>query len=484
VSPIRETKRFNLQPKQREFCRSDADICIYGGSAGGGKSFALLYEPIGRRLHEIKGFSGVVFRKSYPEITNPGGLWDEASGIYPFVGARGVIGSCEWRFPAGTRVSFRHLEDEATKYDYQGSQICYLAFDELTHFSESQFWYLLSRNRSICGVRPYVRATCNPDPGWVKELLAPWVDDGFQGQRAQSGELRWFIRVDGKIKWCEASHPDAKSLAFIRASIYDNQVLLSKDPGYLATLKALPSVERARLLDGDWNVRREGLVYPGFESCVVESHPGTPVPPAVGGMDFGFHNPFAAIAGHVDHDGVLWLTWMRYKNQCTLPVHSEALPKGVEWWCDPTGTDQWNQLRQAGHNCRPCVHMPGKGAGGEKRNPKLAGIDLVSNRMRLGKLKIVREVCLPLIRELSMYCYDTEKKLEEPIDEDNHACDALRYLIVGMDRGKVVAASVEPLTDEARDEQDREDAAKDLEARKAKEQDFLSDPLDDRWYAQ
>ncbi len=474
--------RFSPQAAQRQFLSSPADIAIYGGSAGGGKSWALLYDPL--KHIKRKGFAGVIFRRSYPEITNAGGLWDEAGTLYPFAKGTGIIGATEWRFPWGAKVSFRHLENESSKYDYQGSQICYLAFDELTHFSESQFWYLLSRNRSTCGVRPYVRATCNPDPGWVKELLAPWVDDGFQGQRAQSGELRWFIRVDGKIKWCEASHPDAKSLTFIRASIYDNQVLLNKDPGYLATLKALPAVERARLLDGDWNVRREGLVYSQFESCVVdrvgsESFGGTP---GVGGIDYGFHNPFAAVAGHVDHDGVLWVTWMRYKNQCTLPVHSAALPKEVEWWCDPAGAESTASLRQAGHSARPCTHQPTRGASGEKKNPKLAGIDMVSERMRTGRLKIVRDACLPLVRELSMYCYDPNKKLEEPIDEDNHACDALRYLVVGLDRGKAVASIHEPDTDEQAMKREDAERQADLERRKKLDDQAQKDPNDPRWW--
>jgi hypothetical protein len=264
-----ETKWFDLQPRQMEFATTEADIAIYGGSAGGGKSYALLYEPIGRQLHEVPGFHGVLFRRSYPEITNPGGLWDQAGEIYPYAGGKGIVGSREYRFPVGTRIAFRHLENEESKHDYQGSAICYLAFDELTHFTESMFWYLLSRNRSTCGVRPYVRATCNPDPGWVKTLLGPWVDDDFGGRRAASGELCWFVRIDGKIRWVDRDTPDAKSLTFIRASIYDNQYLLDRNPEYLATLKALPPVERARLLDGDWNVRREGLVYSGFESCIV-----------------------------------------------------------------------------------------------------------------------------------------------------------------------------------------------------------------------
>jgi hypothetical protein len=477
-----EIRTFQCQARQREFLKTRADIAVYGGSAGGGKTWSLLYKPIASGHINVRGFDAIIFRKTYPEITNPGGLWDEAGGTYPHFGGVGLIGACEWRFPQwGSKVAFRHLENEGSKYSYQGSAICDLSFDELTHFSESQFWYLTSRNRSVCGVRPYVRATCNPNPGWVKDFLAPWVDREHDGPRAASGELKWFLRVDGKIKWVPSGTERAKSVTFIRASIYDNQYLLDKDPDYLATLMALPPVERARLLDGDWNVRREGLVYPGFESCITSSGPDRP--PDVGGIDFGFHNPFAANWGHVDHDGVLWVTGGRYVANCTLPVHSDHLPKGVRWHADPAGAGQIVELRQAGHDVRPCVHIPTRGAGGEKKNPKLSGIDMVSERIRLGTLKVVR--CpenMPLIREFGMYHYDELKSVEEPVDEANHALDDVRYLIVGLDRGRVVPPLTPPETDQARKLREAAEQKADLDRRKAEDDNREKDMWDDKYF--
>jgi phage terminase large subunit len=483
-----QAPRFSPQPAQKRFLETNADIAVYGGSAGGGKSWALLYDPI--RHFQVSGFHGVVFRRTYPEITNPGGLWDEASGLYPWLGGDGLIGACEWRFPSwSTKIAFRHLENEATKYAYQGSAICYLAFDELTHFSQSQFWYLYSRNRSKCGVRPYVRATCNPNPGWVKEFLAPWVDTEWDGLRAASGELRWFIRLGGEIKWVPPSTPRAKSVTFIRASIYDNQYLLDKDPDYLATLMALPPVERARLLDGDWNVRREGLVYPGFDLCITDAAGGIDrseerrMVPLVGGIDFGFHNPFAAVSGFLDHDDVLWITRLRYQSNCTLPLHSDHLPKGVKWQADPAGAGQIVELRQAGHDVRPCVHIPTRGAGGEKKNPKLSGIDMVSERIRTGRLRIVRSPeMMPLIRELGMYHYDELKSVEEPVDEHNHACDALRYLIVGLDRGKVVPPLTPPESAAARTAREAAEQKADLDRRKAEDDNRERDMWNDKYF--
>lgn len=152
------------------------------------------------------------------------------------------------------------MQHESDKEAWQGAQIPYLGFDELTHFLESQFFYMLSRNRSTCGVKPRVRATTNPDAdSWVKRFLAPWVDDTYPDP-ARSGEIRYFVREDGKVRWLERGerHPHMKSCTFIEADVHDNPALLKKDPGYIANLNALPMVERERLLNKNWNIRHEG----------------------------------------------------------------------------------------------------------------------------------------------------------------------------------------------------------------------------------
>lgn len=252
-----ETLAIRPQPgPQTEFLETSADVAVYGGAAGGGKTFGCLLEPL---RHVNNGdFMATFFRRTYPQIKTQGGLWDEANKLYRGLGATPNKSRLEFTFPSGAKIKFAHLQYEDTVYEYQGSQIPLIVFDELTHFEESQFFYLLSRNRSTCGVRPYVRATCNPDSGsWVKKFLGPWVNPNFSGEKAKSGEIRHFIRDQGELHWVPPDErPPAKAMScvFISATIHDNKILLENDPDYLQKLESLPLVERERLLHGNWDI--------------------------------------------------------------------------------------------------------------------------------------------------------------------------------------------------------------------------------------
>lgn len=240
------------QPGPQEiFLSSPADIAIYGGAAGGGKTFGILLEAL---RHVGNGaFGAVIFRRTSMDIRNEGAIWDESKNLYTLTGAKSRDQYLDWTFPSGASVSFKGLQYDSDVYNFQGAQICLLGFDELTHFTEKQFFYMMSRNRSTCGVRPYIRATLNPDPdSWVFDLLGPWVNPEHAKYGAQSGEIRAFIRIDGEIVWVPIGTEDSKTITFVTANVYDNKVLLARDPGYLANLKALPPDEQARLLRGEW----------------------------------------------------------------------------------------------------------------------------------------------------------------------------------------------------------------------------------------
>lgn len=255
---------------------SPADIVIGGAAAFVGKTFALLLDPL--RHITNPNFGGVIFRRTSVQIRNEGGLWDTSVKLYPIVGGTPRESSLDWKFPSGAKLSFRHLEYEKNKYDWQGAQIPFIGFDELTHFSESMFFYLLSRNRSNCNVRPFVRATCNPDPeSWVYKLIKWWIDPdtGFPILERR-GKLRYFIKYGHDYIWGDsydevrqnAAHvidplveqsglnPNdfIKSITFVSGSIYDNKEGLALDPSYPGNLLSQDEDTRRQLLEGRWKV--------------------------------------------------------------------------------------------------------------------------------------------------------------------------------------------------------------------------------------
>ena len=260
---------------QTVFMATPANVCIYGGAAGGGKSFGLLMSAL--RYKNVPGFGCTIFRRNFNQIFSQGGLWDESMKIYQGIrGADPKFARGQWWFrnqngDIVSKVTFAHIERDEDVHKWQGSQICEIGFDELTHFSEKTFFYMLSRNRSTCGVEPFIRATCNPDAdSWVAKFIEWWIDpDTGYPIPERSGKLRWFVRRDEILYWANTKQelwkqfdlktPEEKaeprSVTFIMSKLEDNQELLKVNPGYMANLKAMSVIERERLLHGNWKIK-------------------------------------------------------------------------------------------------------------------------------------------------------------------------------------------------------------------------------------
>lgn len=260
---------------QTAFMATPANVCIYGGAAGGGKSFGLLMSAL--RYKNVPGFGCTIFRRNFNQIFSQGGLWDESMKIYQGIrGADPKFARGQWWFrnqngDIVSKVTFAHIERDEDVHKWQGSQICEIGFDELTHFSEKTFFYMLSRNRSTCGVEPFIRATCNPDAdSWVAKFIEWWIDpDTGYPNPERSGKLRWFVRRDEILYWANTKQelwkqfdlktPEEKaeprSVTFIMSKLEDNQELLKVNPGYMANLKAMSVIERERLLHGNWKIK-------------------------------------------------------------------------------------------------------------------------------------------------------------------------------------------------------------------------------------
>lgn len=323
-----EEMRIAPQPgPQTTFAESAADIAIFGGAAGGGKSYALLYEAVKWTIDDrIRSYRAVIFRRTQPSLVGGGGLWDESQTIYRACGGRPRgAPTLDWTFEAASgrvqdrhRIEFRHLQRDTTVHDHQGRQYAFIGFDELQQFTSKQFWYMVSRLRSVSGVRPMVRATCNPDPdSFVATLIAWWIGaDGYPIPE-RSGVIRWLVRVDDRIEWYDteeearaahphylvavdgrmerfpseaaarAAHPDGEvlpehvplSLTFIGSKLADNPALIRNDPTYRGKLLAMGRVDRMRLLGdeskgGNWFVRDSaGLVFRARDFILSDGPP-------------------------------------------------------------------------------------------------------------------------------------------------------------------------------------------------------------------
>ncbi len=268
---------------QEKFLSSPADIVIGGGAAGAGKTYALLMDAM--RYRDVDGFGAIIFRRTTPQITNIGGLWDTSSNFYPLAGFIPKESTRQWRF-GNVSIRFNHLEYEKNVYDHQGAQYAFIAFDELTHFTKKQFFYMMSRNRSMCGIWPCIRATCNPDPdSWVADFISWWIDPdtGFPIPE-RDGVLRYFTVDGNNIVWGDSKQevidrcphifseiPEAdrdtmvKSVTFIFGNIYHNKILVEQDPSYLGNLLAQDPTDKARLLQGNWKIKQDDDALCNFE---------------------------------------------------------------------------------------------------------------------------------------------------------------------------------------------------------------------------
>jgi len=195
----------------------------------------------------------------------------------------------------------------------------------------------------------------------------------------------------------------------------------------------------------------EGLVFPGLPGCAVPELPGELAAAfargvrsasqlqRVGGIDFGYRNPFAAVWGILDQGGVLWLCGEHYDRQKPLSYHATQLPRQVTWYADPAGASERAELRCGGFTVR------------QGNNAIQNGIAAVNARIQHGRLKIVAGKCPNLLAEAGLYCYSDEPEDqggEKPLDRYNHALAALRYLIATVDTGRMArdaGAAVKPL---------------------------------------
>jgi hypothetical protein len=249
-------------PKQQLFLDLDCLEAFYGGAAGPGKSSALLMAAL-QYVH-IPGYSALLLRKTYADLSKPGALMDRAQQWLRGTSAKWNDQKKQWTFPSNATLSFGYLETENDKYRFQGAEYQFCGFDELTQLTESSYTYLFSRLRRLKGVDIPLRMRSASNPGgigakWVQERFVP---EDFTPEQA----------IEPQVFWKEGSDPEGNLTrrAFVPARLEDNPALDYDE--YVQSLNELDPVTREQLLKGDWQIRERGNVYPMWEDGVNGRH--------------------------------------------------------------------------------------------------------------------------------------------------------------------------------------------------------------------
>ena len=420
---IKESKVFfhaNEGPQTDFLAAGEKDV-LYGGAAGGGKSYAMLVDPL-RYAHK-KAHRALILRRSMPELRE---MIDKSRELYPqaFPGAKFKEVEKLWNFPSGAKVEFGFLERDADVYRYQGQAYSWIGFDEITHLPTEFSWnYLASRLRTTDPeIQTYLRCTANPGgvgSHWVKQRYIQPSDynKSFKGK-------------------------DGLTRKFIPAKLADNPYL-DADGVYEQMLKSLPPTQRQQLLEGNWDVA-EGAAFTEFEPDVHVITPfALPVHwERVKGIDYGYASESCCLWGIMDlNDNTLIIYRELYQKNLT-GVDLAAIITDMEME-DPFSvsgvldTAAWSRTGTTG----PTVGESLVSAGHKLRR---ADKNRIQGKIQIHEFLKIREngrpklqifnTCPNLIRELQSIPLSKTNPEDVDTHASDHAYDALRYMIMSRPR--------------------------------------------------
>ena len=409
----------NEGPQEEFLAASETDV-LYGGAAGGGKSYAMIVDPL-RYAHRA-AHRALILRRTTGEL---GELIDKTRELYPkaFKGAKYKEAKNMWVFPSGAQIHFGYLERDADAYRYAGRAYSFIGFDEINQMPTEFSWnFLGSRLRStdpeiVC----YMRCTANPGGAgahWVKKR---YIDPSPPNVAFEKDDI---------------------TRKFIPARLTDNPYL-TKDGQYEKMLLSLPPVLRQQLLNGDWDVS-EGAAFTEFD---VTKHVITPfeIPPhwqRIKGIDYGYASESAVVWGAIDpEDDTLIIYRELYRKGLlgsqlanTITHMEESELRSIQGILDTacwsvtgqTGLTVAQSILHAGHKVRPASKM------------RKAGKLQVHEYLRVretGRPKVqFFNTCPNLIREIQTIPLDKRDPEDVDTHAADHAYDALRYLIMSRPR--------------------------------------------------
>lgn len=448
----------NPGPQTHFLAASEREV-LYGGAAGGGKSYAMLADPL--RYCGHPEFAGIIFRRTNDELRE---LIAKAKSLYPkaYPGAKWSEQKSSWTFPNGGTLWFTYLDRDDDVERYQGQAFCYIGFDELTHWPTPYPWnYMRSRLRTTAPDLPLcMRATTNPGgvgSWWVRKMFidpAPW-GEAFWATDIETGEV---LKFPEKDLITGNPHPKANEplfkRRFIPAKLSDNPFLM-RDHAYEAGLLSMPEAQRRQLLEGDWDVV-DSAAFPEFNR---RTHTYNPQEVTLGhewtrfrACDWGYTQPACCLWFAIDYNDCIWVYRELYVKGMLAEDFArriieieEAANERVRYGVLDSST--WARrgenspsiaetMIKMGVNWRPSDRSPGSRIHGKSLIHQFLRPDPILDEPKLR----ISSVCTNLIRTLPMLPVDKTNSEDIDTDAEDHAYDALRYGLASRPKNPLFGA--------------------------------------------
>ena len=408
---------------QTEFLASSEREVFYGGARGGGKSYAMLVDPL-RYCHK-NAHRALLIRRTMPELRD---LINHSQQLYPkaYPGAKWREQEKEWRFPSGARIEFGYAENLTDVLRYQGQSYTWIGIDELPQYSTPDIYnFLRSSLRSVDPEIPvYMRSTGNPGnvgSGWVKEMF---VDPA-------QPNTKFYLEIQTPTGIRKISR------RFIPAKLQDNPYLMQTED-YYVMLASLPDVQKKQFLEGDWE-SYESSAFPEFsrEVHVIEPFDIPRNFMRFRTCDWGYSSFACCLWIAVDYDNNLYVYRELYTKNITADIFAqkvlnsetgEYIRYGVldsSTWArrGDIGPSIAETMILEGCRWRPSDRSPGSRVNGKLEIHKRLRVNEDTERPSL----FVFNNCLNLIRTLPMLPVDKNNPEDVDTHAEDHAYDALRY---------------------------------------------------------
>ena len=408
-----------ITEKQEQFINSEAFETLFGGAAGGGKSYGQLVDALLYALEYPKS-KQIIFRRTFPDLEKS--LIRVSLEFYPREAASYNSSKHIWTFKNGSIIDFGYIDSENDVYQYQSAEYDVIRFDELTHFTEYMYTYMISRCRGANPYPKHIKSSTNPGGvghSWVKERF---IDIGAPNQIHE-------ITLDNGKK---------STVIFIPSLVQDNMFLLDNDPDYIDRLELLPEKEKQALLYGDWDIF-DGQFFTEFDRKIHV------IEPFVIPKDWRIYR---ARDYGLDMCATLWIA-MDYHMNCYAYkelyesdlIVSEAARKINEMTdekiqIDYAPPDLWNRNKDTGKSTADIFAENGQYLT-KADNNRVTGWLAVHEWLKIykdeqgqlnSKLKIFSN-CVNLIRTLPALQHDEKNPNDVAVEphELTHIPDALRY---------------------------------------------------------